>query len=142
MPPRYPALVFSPPLGLRLVLATFALAAEPLVAATEVPIDFNRDIRPILADACYHCHGPDAAQRKAKLRLDEREGLFRTRNEVTVVAPGHPETSELILRLAATDPEEVMPPPDSARQLTSAEKALLKRWVARSEEHTSELQSH
>jgi hypothetical protein len=47
-------------------------------AAAETAIDFNRDIRPILADACYHCHGPDAAQRKAKLRLDEREGLFRT----------------------------------------------------------------
>ena len=129
LPPRHPALVSSPPFGLRLVLATLALVTGSLAAA-EAAIDFNRDIRPILADACYHCHGPDAAQRKAKLRLDEREGLFRTRNEVTVVAPGHPETSELILRLAATDPEEVMPPPDSARQLTSAEKALLKRWVA------------
>lgn len=129
MPPRYPAPASSASFALRLGLAALSLASLPLAAA-ETAIDFNRDIKPILADACYHCHGPDAAQRKAKLRLDEREGLFRTREGVTVVAPGKPEASELILRLAATDPEEVMPPPDSARQLKPAEKELLKRWVA------------
>lgn len=130
LPPRCPALVSTAAFVLRLGLTTLALVTGRLLAVAEGPIDFNRDIRPILADACYHCHGPDAAQRKAQLRLDERDGLFRTRHDVTVVAPGKPEASELILRLAATDPEEVMPPPESARQLTPAEKELLKRWVA------------
>jgi hypothetical protein len=100
LPLRFPATVSALVSAARRGLTLFPLAAATLAAA-EPAIDFNRDIRPILADACYHCHGPDAAQRKAKLRLDEREGLFRTRNDVTVVSPGKPEASELILRLSA-----------------------------------------
>ncbi|MFM9091042.1 MAG: c-type cytochrome domain-containing protein, partial [Verrucomicrobiota bacterium] len=63
-------------------------AASSAVAAEQ--IDFNRQIRPILADACFHCHGPDAASREAKLRLDERDGLYRVREGVAVVVPGRP----------------------------------------------------
>ncbi len=93
-------------------------------------VDFNRQILPILSDACFRCHGPDAAARKAKLRLDQREGLFRTKEDVTVVTPGQPEASELILRITSKDEDEVMPPPDAARRLTPAEIDLLRRWVS------------
>ncbi|PAW64786.1 MAG: chromosome segregation protein [Opitutia bacterium Tous-C1TDCM] len=99
-------------------------------ASAAEAIDFNRDIRPILSDACYHCHGPDAATREAKLRLDEREGLFRTKDDVTVVVPGKPEASELIQRIISPHADEVMPPPEATRQLKPAEKELLKRWIA------------
>ena len=103
-------------------------AASPAVAAE--PIDFNRQIRPILADACFHCHGPDAASREAKLRLDEREGLYRVREGVAVVVPGKPEESELLHRIVSPLEDEVMPPPRAARQLKLEEKDLLRRWVA------------
>jgi mono/diheme cytochrome c family protein len=93
-------------------------------------IDFNRQILPILSDACFHCHGPDAATREAKLRLDQREGIFRTREGVTVVAPGKPDVSELILRISSQHEDEVMPPRKASRQLKPAEIDLLKRWVA------------
>jgi hypothetical protein len=83
-------------------------------------IDFNRQILPILADACFRCHGPDEAQRKGKLRLDEHDGLFRTRDGFTVVTPGQPEASELLLRITSTDDDEVMPPTDSVRRLSEA----------------------
>ena len=92
--------------------------------------DFNRQILPILSDACFRCHGPDAAAREAKLRLDEQEGLFRTRDDITVVAPGKPEASELVLRITSKDEDEVMPPRESSRQLKPAEIDVLKRWVA------------
>jgi hypothetical protein len=93
-------------------------------------IDFSREILPILSDACFRCHGPDPGTRKKQLRLDQREGLFRTRNDITVVSPGHPENSDLILRITSKDEDDVMPPRESNRQLKPAEIELLKRWVA------------
>jgi hypothetical protein len=110
----------------------FALAAAGAwaTATGAETIDFNRQILPILSDACFHCHGPDAATREAKLRLDEREGLFRTREGVTVVAPGRPEASELIQRIGSKEEDEVMPPRQASRQLKPAEIELLRRWVA------------
>jgi hypothetical protein len=80
---------------LAVVLATAGRAADA--------IDFNRDIQPILSDACFRCLGPDPATREAKLRLDQRDGLFRTRDEITVVTPGKPEASELFLRISSKD---------------------------------------
>lgn len=110
----------------RFAFAWLALFAT--VRAKET-IDFNRQILPILSDACFRCHGPDPATREAKLRLDERQGLFRTRDEITVVTPGHPDKSELFLRISSQDEEEVMPPRESNRQLKPAEIALLKKWI-------------
>jgi hypothetical protein len=104
------------------------LFAAALARAAE-PIDFNRQILPILSDACFHCHGQDAATREAKLRLDQRDGLFRTRDGVTVVAPGKPHTSELFLRIISKEEDEVMPPRKATRQLKPAEVDLLKRWI-------------
>jgi hypothetical protein len=109
--------------------ALLALALTAGVRAAET-IDFNRQILPILSDACFHCHGPDAATREAKLRLDQREGIFRTREDVTVVVPGKPDASELILRISSPHEDEVMPPRKASRQLNPAEVDLLKRWVA------------
>jgi hypothetical protein len=113
----------------RMLVPAFCSAALALVASAAESIDFNRQIRPILADACFRCHGPDEGTREAKLRLDEREGVLRTRDDVTVVTPGAPEESELWLRIVSEHEDEVMPPRESSRQLKPDEKALLKRWI-------------
>ena len=109
------------------------LASAALFAAGSVPaapaVDFSREILPLLSDACYKCHGPDEPARKAKLRLDTKEGLYRTRNDTTVVKPGAPTDSDLVIRILSTDEEEVMPPRDAVRQLKPTEIALLQRWV-------------
>jgi len=115
------------PLNARLL--SFLLLAD-LQARAADPIDFNRDIQPILSENCYHCHGPDAGARKAKLRLDLKDGaLGKNEDGVVMVAPGKPEESELIARILSTDRDEVMPTPKSNRKLTDAQKQLLKRWV-------------
>jgi hypothetical protein len=94
-------------------------------------VAFNRDIRPLLSDRCYKCHGPDEQQRQAGLRLDTLEGATaRLESGVTAVVPGHPEQSELIRRITAPDKAERMPPPDSGKQLSPQEIDLLRRWVA------------
>ncbi len=96
----------------------------PGVTASE--IEFNRDIRPLLADNCLVCHGPDANHRKAELRLDVREAAI----EMEAIVPGKPEESVLIQRIFSDDPELQMPPPNSPGSLSEAEKQLLRRWVA------------
>ena len=89
-------------------------------------VDFNRDIKPILSENCYFCHGPDAGDRKAKLRLDTFEGA--TKDEVVI--PGKPDQSELVARIFSDDPEERMPPPEAKIALSDTEKKLLREWVA------------
>jgi hypothetical protein len=110
--------------------AVVLFSAGGFIRATEPPLDFSRDIRPILSENCFHCHGPDAAHRKAKLRLDERESATRTRNDFTPIAPGRPDESELVARILSKDPDETMPPPDSHRALTVEQIARLRRWIA------------
>ena len=94
-------------------------------------IQFNRDIRPILSDKCFLCHGPDEKKRKADLRLDQRDGALADLGGYAAVVPGMPDESELLARvLAHEDPSELMPPPDSNRgQLTTGEVSLLRRWI-------------
>jgi Protein of unknown function (DUF1553)/Protein of unknown function (DUF1549)/Planctomycete cytochrome C len=92
-------------------------------------VDFNRQIRPILSESCYQCHGPDQSKRKAKLRLDLREGLFRSSDGTTVVVPGKPDESELVERIASDDPELQMPPVKSGTPLNAEQVGLIKRWV-------------
>jgi hypothetical protein len=92
-------------------------------------VDFNREVLPILSDACFRCHGPDAGTREADLRLDTREGLFRTREGVTVVQAGQPEQSELWQRIVSPHDDEAMPPRESNRQLKPQEKETLRRWI-------------
>ncbi|MDF1849209.1 MAG: PSD1 and planctomycete cytochrome C domain-containing protein [Verrucomicrobiales bacterium] len=92
-------------------------------------VDFNREIRPILSDKCFFCHGPDSHERKADLRLDTAEGAFADLGGYAAIVPGDLEKSELIVRILSQDPDDLMPPPDSHKSLTSEEIALLERWV-------------
>ncbi|MBC18881.1 MAG: chromosome segregation protein [Planctomycetaceae bacterium] len=108
-----------------LLIITAALGGLPPTVAVASEIDFNRDIRPILSENCYHCHGPDQAERQADLRLDQREGVEAS----GAVVPGHPEESLLIERIISDDPEERMPPPESKLSLTDEEIRLLRQWV-------------
>jgi cytochrome c553 len=109
------------------VIAVLAAAAGRLhAAATTTTIDYGRDIRPILAENCFYCHGQDAGKRKGKLRLDTLEG----QRAKEVVVPGKPNDSELIKRIRTSDPDDHMPPLDSNRKLTDAQQTLLARWIA------------
>ena len=112
----------------RLLLAAgaWSLAA----CASAAPVDFNREIRPILSANCFACHGPDAAERKGNLRLDTREGAFADLGGHAALAPGKPEESELVRRISSLDSEEAMPPAESGKKLTAAEIELVRRWVA------------
>jgi len=100
---------------------TFAAAGEE--------VDFNRDIRPILSDICFKCHGPDAAERQTELRLDTQEGLFGNVEDVRIVVPNHPDKSELYRRLVSDDPDERMPPPDSKLVLSEQQVASVRAWI-------------
>jgi hypothetical protein len=92
-------------------------------------IEFNRDVRPILSDACFACHGFDPKARKAKLRLDVPEGAYEERKGVTPVKPGDLMGSEVWHRFSSTDADEVMPPADSNKKLTAAQKETLRLWI-------------
>ncbi len=110
-----------------------ALGCAVMFAATTAaaPVDFSRDIQPILSDNCYHCHGPDASSRKSGLRLDRHaEALAGGKSGLATIVAGKPEDSELIARIFSHDSEEVMPSPESNKTLTAAQKDLLRRWVA------------
>jgi len=101
------------------------------VASAE-PLQFNRDIRPILSDRCFKCHGPDKAARKANLRLDLPEGAYaeREKSHLPAIMPGKPEESLLCRKVFATDPADAMPPPNSNLSLNPQEKEQLRRWIA------------
>ncbi|MCH2059882.1 MAG: DUF1553 domain-containing protein [Verrucomicrobiales bacterium] len=92
-------------------------------------IDFNRDIRPILSSNCFICHGPDAADRKADLRLDTREGAVRLNDGVRAINPDKLADSEFLHRILSDDEDEVMPPPESHKVLSAEQKSLLRQWV-------------
>ena len=115
--------------------ASLLLALASSTAAAAVPplgkVEFNRDVRPILSDNCFYCHGPDQNHRKAKLRLDEREQAI----EKKAIVPGKIDESELLKRLVASDPDELMPPPDSNKKLTPDQKETLKRWIQQGAEY-------
>jgi cytochrome c553 len=112
-------------------LLSFLIAAASV--ATAQAIEYNRDVRPILVQSCFACHGPDSAARQADLRLDLREAAV----EAGALEPGKPDESELIRRVFSTDADEVMPPPDHQHQLTAEQKDLLRRWVAAGAEYQS-----
>lgn len=117
--------------------AAAAAAGDGAAAGDEAPalvpspiervIDFEREIRPILADTCFACHGPDGETRAADLRLDTREGLFGDRGGYAPIVPGQPEASELLLRI--TDPVDAMPPAEFGKSLAPEQVVLLRRWI-------------
>lgn len=97
---------------------------------SKTPIDFNRDVRPILSENCFVCHGPDEAQRKAKLRLDTRDGaLAKLRGGGHAVVPGKLAASELVRRILTDDASERMPPPKTNKKLTAKQIDILKAWI-------------
>ena len=105
------------------------LAATHLQAA-DAP-DFSRDVRPILSQHCFKCHGPDDKARKGGLRLDIRESAMKeAKSGGIALVPGKPDQSELVARIFSQDEDEVMPPPSAKRALTAEQKDTLRRWVA------------
>jgi hypothetical protein len=118
---------------------TILLGACLSTGATAV--EFDRDIQPLLSDRCFKCHGPDANQRKAGLRLDRPPQLPLTKTDTgPLLSPRSPEQSELFRRLVTEDPDDLMPPPDSGLDLSQSERELFRRWItegARVAEHWS-----
>lgn len=102
---------------------------EPRPVGLLEAIRFNRDVRPILADNCFPCHGPDKDKRQAKLRLDTQDGLFGNREGRVPVAPGDPNRSELFRRISTADKDDSMPPTKTGKALKASEVALLRRWI-------------
>src|SRR5437868_12406445 len=112
-------------LGIALFLsATRTKGAEQL--------QYNRDIRPILSDRCFKCHGPDKAARKASLRLDIAEEAYaeRKKSHKFALVPGKPDESLVCKKIFSSDPDEMMPPPESNLALTPEQKEKLRRWIA------------
>ena len=101
------------PLSRHPALLLTALLAGGIAATARGAVDFNREVRPILSDKCFHCHGPDESTRKAKLRLDTREGALRIREGIAAIVPGKVAESELLQRIVSPHEDEVMPPPES-----------------------------
>src|SRR5260221_7509371 len=97
-------------------------------------VDFNRDVRPVLSENCFKCHGPDAKERKGGkkgvgLRLDTPDGALAESGGHSAIVPRHPEKSELIRRITTDDPDDKMPPPNSGKKLTTQEIETLKKWI-------------
>jgi Protein of unknown function (DUF1553)/Protein of unknown function (DUF1549)/Planctomycete cytochrome C len=100
-------------------------------ASGAAKLDFNRDIRPILSDNCFACHGPDTQKIKGGLRLDLKDAALKPgKSGALALVPGKPERSELVKRIGAKDPHDLMPPPESGKQLTAVQRETLRRWVA------------
>jgi len=106
------------------ILLTLALPLQLMGS-----VDFNRDIRPILSDKCFHCHGPDEEKREAELRLDSFEGATEGGEFATPIAPGKPDESEVMIRILESDPDEIMPPPQSHKKITKKEIDLIRQWI-------------
>ncbi len=128
-------------LGMRLPVAVSAfvwiaaMGGDPARAGSgPAKVEFNRDVRPILSDNCFLCHGPDKSRRKADLRLDVRADALKA----GALVPGKPGDSSLVERIFSNDADEQMPPPKSNKKLTSRQKEILKRWL----EQGAEYQQH
>lgn len=111
---------------LPLLLLPGVVAAADGAELVPEKIEFNRDVRPILSDKCFLCHGPDAGTRKGKLRLDLREDALAREAFV----PGKPAESELLRRIVSKESDEVMPPPETHKTVDARERAILERWIA------------
>src|SRR5262245_31382596 len=120
---------------LRFVLLLGMMAAATLSAADKPrTVRFDRDVRPILSEFCFPCHGTDANKRKAKLRLDIPHGT----TDATIIVPGKPDESKLVARIFTKNEDDVMPPAESKRHLTEEQKQILRAWIkdgAKYQEH-------
>ncbi|MFM7248313.1 MAG: PSD1 and planctomycete cytochrome C domain-containing protein [Planctomycetaceae bacterium] len=124
------------PSTLRHLIAPVLLAIGAAGAAAAAGPDFGRDVRPILADRCFKCHGPDDLARQGGLRLDRRDDALAPADSGSrAIVPGHPDSSELIARITSTDPDVVMPPPHAKKDLGEREKRILAEWIAAGAEY-------
>src|SRR5262245_270328 len=105
------------------LLATSSRAADP---AAKQALDFDRHVRPILAENCFACHGPDEKARKARLRLDTKDGALGRNG---LIVPGKSAGSELIARITSEEPSKLMPPVKSNKKLTPQQIDVLRRWI-------------
>ncbi len=126
---------FLPPTRGLLPAAAMICGLLPVSRAAD-DIDFARDIRPLLSENCIYCHGPDEEHREADLRLDLKEHAFADHGGITAFVPGNLEKSEAWYRISTADEIDLMPPPDSNKQLTSEQKDLIKRWIESGAEWT------
>lgn len=114
----------------RIAVVVTAVVLSARISHAAAPLRFNRDVRPILSDNCFKCHGPDSVSRQADLRLDQEQGLRgRTTDGAAVVAAGDPQGSELYRRLVTDDPDLRMPPADSGKSLTPRQIDVLTQWI-------------
>src|SRR5436190_13342240 len=123
------------PASIAILTWFFTLSPCHLVTLSSVKaadrLEYNRDVRPILAENCFACHGPDSAARKADLRLDRRDDAVA----MEAVIPGKPEESALIERVCSENPKQLMPPPKTNKKLRPEQKELLKKWIAAGAEY-------
>ena len=116
-------------------LAAMLTLASPISAGAEdsrlhaEAVDFNRDVRPILATHCMECHGPDAESREAGLRFDTPDNVYADRQGYRVIDREQPEKSALLARILSDDPDVRMPPPDAPETLSQQETDMLKKWI-------------
>jgi hypothetical protein len=120
-------------LPLLICIATIATGTtvSPAADATPSKLVYNRDIRPILSDNCFACHGNDKNKIKGKLKLNDRDSALAKK----AIVPGKPDESELVSRIFSKDADDIMPPPESQKKLTEQQKEILKRWVAEGAEY-------
>ena len=112
------------------IASLFAVLMAASASAVE-KVDFNRDVRPILSDKCFQCHGPDENTRESELRLDEQSSaLSKLSSDVVAIVPHKPQESEVIQRVSSADPDLRMPPSDAGKQLSKIEIEVLTRWVS------------
>ena len=114
---------------MRLTITALILGSS--LAGLSAQLSYNRDVRPILAENCFACHGPDKASREGELRLDIREDALR----MEAFVPGNPDDSEIVIRINTGDEEDLMPPRDSHKALTSEQKSILAEWVRQGAEY-------
>ncbi len=112
-------------------LAAILIVSVSSALWADEPVKYNRDVRPILAENCFACHGADSASRKADLRIDQREAAI----ESGALSPGNPEESELLERIVTDDPDLLMPPPETKKKLTDEQKNIIRQWIASGAEY-------
>ena len=124
----------------KLSFITLLLAAHSFAADAPLPakVEYNRDVRPILADNCFTCHGFDPKSREADLRLDVREAAVAKLDGAFPILPGKPDESEVWKRITTKDEDDVMPPKKQNRQLSARDKKILRKWI----EQGAEYQQH
>lgn len=116
-------------------IAVLILFALPSVSNADDKISFNRDVRPILSDRCFHCHGPDSKNQDSEFRLDNQENALADLGGYFGIVPGNLDKSELHKRIRSKNPEETMPPPEAVRQLTDGERDVLDKWIKQGAEY-------